>query len=673
MNHSIPSPVEQRSTTRRRFTGAVAILAALGLAAVPIATGTQAQAAPNDLSEAQAQVLRSDLLKAPLANLGYILTGNPSNPGPGSNAFDVSLLANESIDLGGVELPLFGPGGLINLDGLGALNSYSESPTAIASRASAGVIGRDGAIAAGPNAGVGADPAYFDLTQVLEQLNISDLTKQVLDQARLEIGALASSAKQEKTEVTSQYTIAGINLKLRSPMLAELTGTLKTALDQAVAPINDLVSGSGALGQLLDTVKNTIAGGSIPGVSTLRVDSSTVTLEGLDTAVQTATQGLLGSPLSTPSGSVLVDLSTGTISVDLAKLVKESGGGDLNSLPPNTELLSDTLIEAVLSGITEALQSITTKIADSLTEALNNVKVTMVFGVSAGCVTVLGVETCVAKGNVTVTGSLADFSGVSGKSPAISTTLAAAGIDFGSGIANLIKPVLDNAISSTTGPLIKTAIASVTDQLPTVVGSVTGPVLDTLRPVLEQVLARVANVTINEQPTKAPLNGVADLGTDSFTVRALSLTLLPNNGRGPATKFSLASSTVRVTEAGVGTADSNANANSAANANAAAASAANANANSAANANAATSANSAANANAAAASAANANANSAANANANGASSGAGYSTSALAVTGSNNPAPFLIGAAALLLLGAVLLIGAKARRNTAGSPSSEL
>ncbi|MCB8808783.1 hypothetical protein LJD48_27960, partial [Escherichia coli] len=76
-----------------------------------IATGTQAQAAPNDLSEAQAQVLRSDLLKAPLANLGYILTGNPSNPGPGSNAFDVSLLANESIDLGGVELPLFGPGG----------------------------------------------------------------------------------------------------------------------------------------------------------------------------------------------------------------------------------------------------------------------------------------------------------------------------------------------------------------------------------------------------------------------------------------------------------------------------------------------------------------------------------------------------------------------------------
>lgn len=660
MSTSISPPVPRRNKTKKLITAAVASLAAAALLGAPVVMSTQAQAAPGDLSEAQAQVLRSDLLKAPLANLGYTKTGNPSNPGPENGTLDVGLLADESVNLGAVQVPLFGAGGLVNLGGLGALNSYSESATPATSRASSGVIGQNGAISVSPEGGVGADPAYVDLSQVLDQLNVSGLTDQVLDQARIEIGAFASEAAQENTVVTSSYAIAGLKLKLRSPLLATLPGTLESSLNQAVTPINNLVSGSGALNQLLNTLKSTIENGSIPGVSALRVDSAKVSLDGLDSAVQSATKELIGSPIGNPSGSVLVDLSTGTISLDLAKLLKESGGGDLNSLPPNTELLSDRLIKAVRDGIADSLQGLTTRATDALTKALSTVKITMVLGVSAGCVSVLGVETCVAKGNVTVTGSLADFSGTSGKSPAVSTTLAAAGIDFGSGINDLIKPVIDTAISSTTGPLVKTAIATATDQLPVLMESVTDPILNALQPVLDQVLARVASVTINEQPTEAPLNSSGDLGAGSFTVRALSVRLLPGDAASRAAKLSLASSTVKVTKADDGNVDSNADAGSSANANANSDS----DANTAANANAGSSAN--ANANS------SGNPNAAANANANGASNGSGSSKGSLAATGSNDPAPFLIGAALFLLLGAALVAAALSRRSKVEGTSSK-
>jgi hypothetical protein len=365
-------------------------------------------------------------------------------------------------------------------------------------------------------------------------------------------------------------------LGLRSPLVGSLPSRLETALTEAVAPINDLVASDGLLTELLGTIKKTINDGSIAGVSSLRVDSSTVTLNGLETAVKGVTQELLGSPISNSSGSLTIDLSTGMIKVDLAKLLKETGVGDLNNLPPNTNLLSDTSIEAVLQGIAEAVQGLTSKVAAAATSALNNVKVTMNLGVSAGCTTVLGVENCLAKGEVTVTGSLADFSGSSGTSPAITTTLAAAGIDFGTGIVNLVKPVLDNAIATTTGPLLKTAIATVTDQLPSVVESTTAPILSTLEPILKQALAQAVRVTINEQPTAAPRNGVGDLGPGSFTMRALSMELLPElAGNTGSPLISLGSASVRVAEA------PDANANTAANANASSASNANANASSA--------------------------------------------------------------------------------------------
>ncbi|WP_343876518.1 choice-of-anchor G family protein [Arthrobacter russicus] len=631
----------------------------------------------SDLAESEAQVVRSNALSAPLASLGYATTGNPSNPSQQSNALNLDLLADQFLELGGVQLPVFGSTGLLNLGSLGALNSFSESLTQQTSRASSGVLGDNGAIAVDQDGGVGTSPAYLDLIQLMKQLNITGLTDQVLDQARLDIGALATEVAQNTKDVSGRYAIAGLELGLRSPLVGSLPSRLETALTEAVAPINDLVASDGLLTELLGTIKKTINDGSIAGVSSLRVDSSTVTLNGLETAVKGVTQELLGSPISNSSGSLTIDLSTGMIKVDLAKLLKETGVGDLNNLPPNTNLLSDTSIEAVLQGIAEAVQGLTSKVAAAATSALNNVKVTMNLGVSAGCTTVLGVENCLAKGEVTVTGSLADFSGSSGTSPAITTTLAAAGIDFGTGIVNLVKPVLDNAIATTTGPLLKTAIATVTDQLPSVVESTTAPILSTLEPILKQALAQAVRVTINEQPTAAPRNGVGDLGPGSFTMRALSMELLPElAGNTGSPLISLGSASVRVAEAPDANANTaaNANASSASNANANASSASNANANasSASNANANASSASNANANASSASNANANASSASNANANASSAsnantaanGSGSSLGALAVTGSNDPTPLLLGAGLLGLLGAGLLMAVRTQRN---------
>ncbi|WP_158539329.1 choice-of-anchor G family protein [Renibacterium salmoninarum] len=209
---------------------------AASLVALPLA-GT-AVAVPTDQSEGQAQVLRSDLFaNIPVANLGFTNTGNPSNPGPSSTPLNLGLLVNENVNLGSLTLPLIGNGtngGLLNLGALGALNSYSTSPSGTKSSASSGLVGADGAIQVSPGSGVGANPAYVDLTSLFGQLGIAGLTNEILDQARVELGALASQADQTGTAITSKYVFAGLNLKLRSPLVAKLSAALTTAINTAI-------------------------------------------------------------------------------------------------------------------------------------------------------------------------------------------------------------------------------------------------------------------------------------------------------------------------------------------------------------------------------------------------------------------------------------------------------
>src|SRR5699024_1226775 len=89
-----------------------------------------------------------------------------------------------------------------------------------------------------------------------------------------------------------------------------------------------------------------------------------------------------------------------------------------------------------------------------------------------------------ASGGVTITGSLADFAGLSGNQPSVDTDLVLAGLNLGL-ILNPVTSLVIGAIGGTLGPVVTEALDLVTDGLtPTVTGLVTG-LLSPLDPILE--------------------------------------------------------------------------------------------------------------------------------------------------------------------------------------------
>ena len=85
--------------------------------------------------------------------------------------------------------------------------------------------------------------------------------------------------------------------------------------------------------------------------------------------------------------------------------------------------------------------------------------------------------------------------------------------------------------------MLTTVPAQLTDTLQ---DAVIDPLLTSLSPVLDGVLSQIVGLTINDQPSPG------QLGPDSFTVRAVSVSLLP---AGPAAEVNLAASTVRISDA----------------------------------------------------------------------------------------------------------------------------
>lgn len=267
--HKLSPPANRR----RKGSRSIAIGTAAAVVIAPALFMSQAafaaDADPTAKSAAQGQLINVDLLNLDLASVGFTQTSFPSNTGPDVGQLDLGLLGNETIDLGnGLQLPLLKNAqgqGLLHLGELGAASSYSESLSDASSKASSGVLGSGGAIAVSPNTGVGVDPAYVDLTDLLGQLNVSGLTDLVLDQARVELGGIATSAESSSDVVTSKYVLAGANLKVRSPLVGSIATDLGAVVQTAVKPVNDLVETNGALGKLLNTLKTTLNTFSLGG------------------------------------------------------------------------------------------------------------------------------------------------------------------------------------------------------------------------------------------------------------------------------------------------------------------------------------------------------------------------------------------------------------------------
>ncbi|WP_312172007.1 choice-of-anchor G family protein, partial [Microbacterium sp.] len=537
--------------------GATAAAVVLASALIPSAANALDAANPNDPSVAQGQIIQ---LPAPLlggldiAALGHTITSNPAAAGPELGGLDVSLLQTLGIQVGAVNLPLVSDGtnsGLLQLGDLGAAQSYSSSPSQTQSTASSGTITSGGAIDAGAIDGSVA-PANLELTGLLSQLGLTGVTDGIVDQASVSIGALASTATSDLDVVTSEYRIADLGVDLHSQLLDTLADTLDTTVQGALTPVSNLVGPGGALSTLLGTVTSTLEALNLSalGIPVIGVDAtdSDVSIAGLDAVGANVATQVLSTPLENTTGSVLVDLETGTISVDLARILVETGAGaDLNSLPANTPVLAASTIAAIQQGVTSALtgthpNSLNGKLSNILTTTLNELQVTLQVDVNLTAV-LLGT---VATGGVTVQGSLAQFAGTNPAPPTVTSDLALAGLNLGT----ILTPVLTavtGAISTTTGPLVNTALTSVVPGLQTTLAGITGPLLGALDPVLQGVLSGIATITINEQ------NEPGDIAGDSFTVRALGINLLPAVGGG--VELDLGSSTVKAAAAAVAAVD----------------------------------------------------------------------------------------------------------------------
>ncbi|MHC6177628.1 choice-of-anchor G family protein [Glutamicibacter sp. X7] len=501
--HVDTSPVKVRK--RRRGARVLAGALATSLFALPVVGA--ANAAPTDNSEALGQILDANLLNIDLADAASSTAGNPSATGPVRNPLNLSLLdSSVSLDLGGgLNLPLIsdaGNGGLLELGELGVAHSFASTPSATNAIGSAGAVAEDGAISVSPDSGNG--PARVDLTQLFDQLNVSGLTDQILSEANLELGALASRAEKNGTTVTRDYTIADAKLNLTSPAVGELTTELGNVVDVAGTTLNAAVGDGGVLSSLIGSLENI----SLLG---LGVDTAQIHIDGLNDALNVVKTEVLQGVITSDTGLVSVDLGTGEVTVDLAKLV----GGDLNGQAPNTQLLSQPMIEAITTELTTVLSNVATDLNDKLVAAINEVQL----------VIDLDVSLLVGNVGVQVVGSLGDFAGTSGNSPQV----------IGSGLGSLVAPLL-SAVVDIVRPVVGTLLTDAVGAVKPAVDGIVTSVVTPLAPVLDDVIAQLLSITLNEQ-------GAKDLsGTEGVYVSALTLTLLPS---AQAAKISLATSAVR--------------------------------------------------------------------------------------------------------------------------------
>jgi hypothetical protein len=289
----------------------------------------------------------------------------------------VSVLGTKLIDMpAGLQLNL---GRVINL---GAAEQYAQAQSNGSSMAATGAVNGDGGIGVG-RLDTGVDgSASIDLNALLGTKFAS-----VLTDLNLQSSAIASQATGVLRNASGSYTLANLNLSFTSPAIAGLSGKVTEAL----GPLNgQLASLDGPDGQLAGAVNSAVSqispllnltGGNANVSANVAVD--------LNSVVQPLLTGVYGD------GAVSFNLETGAVTVNLAKLL----GGDINSEPVGTEVLSDKVVNQILTGITGTVNTLVDQIAARVRTALDNapVNVDATVNVLTAQAPLLG-QTCVAGG-----------------------------------------------------------------------------------------------------------------------------------------------------------------------------------------------------------------------------------------------------------------------------------
>ncbi len=444
----------------------------LGTAAALVlvgATTLSAQAAPGDTSNATGQYLGGSLLgldAALVASLGGESATSSGTDQTNANNLNVGVLGAVTLTApGGIQLPL----------GLGSAGVVSQYASALGSGASVGASGLTSAagdIGTGitPAPGVAPGPLHVNLGQAVTSLGLPSVSE--LANLDLTAGVTAARAAQASpAAATGSYSLADVGLTFDSATIAGLSA----AINARVATVQGLVDGLAGPGGTLASVLDALPLGVV--TTTATVDPSNL---------GAAVAPLLTGPITDPANpGVTIDLSTGTVSVDLAAITA------LEGLPANTSLLTDAVINTIGARISGVVTSLLTRVQTTLTNTVNALHIQAT--TSLGIVPVVTIDETI--------GQLlaADTSGI-----------ALAGIALT--IPGLLGTIIADLTSTATSPLgaISASIAGLES-------AVIAPVTSTLVPALKPVLNGVLQLTVNNQSTAA---GV-------FTETGLRATVLP--------------------------------------------------------------------------------------------------------------------------------------------------
>lgn len=338
--------------------GATATVAVIG--ALTLAAPLSASAADRPESYAKGQFLSGSLLGTDLGKVlraQYAEAHNDGTQGTRSDTNPLKVTALNSLQVGSgqsVDLPL---GDFLHL---GAAEQVAQANSDGSSVGASGAVNDDGGLAVSGGSTPNAN-ATFDLQKLIGSQFASTLAD-----LKLELGAISASAHGDLTQASGSYKLADAKLSFTSPAVAQLTQKVDTALDSVNT---DLGSITGKGGDLVSTLN-----GLLPlSGSGLNLLGNGVTVNAsIDTGdLKAAVRDLLTAEFK--EKGLDVNLETGSVSLDLAKLV----GGNLNGLAPGTELINDKIITAVLDSITSQVASISDQVIAKVTAVLNAAKVTI--------------------------------------------------------------------------------------------------------------------------------------------------------------------------------------------------------------------------------------------------------------------------------------------------------
>ncbi|MBB5790610.1 choice-of-anchor G family protein [Jiangella mangrovi] len=476
-----------------------------------------ASAAEGDESRAAARFLSGEVLGTDLDSLVELAGVEVENLGEAepvtdANPLDLTVLDTLNVSLpGGVQLPLS------DIIQLGAVNQWASAEDGGTSHAATGAVADNGGVGTGAEAGFPGN-ATFDLTDLL-----GDALTDLIADLELELGAVSSEAHLapagEEFEVTRDYEIAGGQLTLTLPLLADLLPAVQDAVGTVDEVVNGLAGPEGTIAQTLSTVEGLLSLLSVAGVENPDITVS------LETDLAGAVEELLNTTLGEGTG-VELNLGAGTLVIDLDTLA-----GGLNDQAPNTELLSNAVIDQLAETIGTLLDTLVTDIVETVENALRaatlDIKIyAEVGGLLSGTL------------DLQLTGTLADV--ITGEAEFVNNS---SGVVIGL-ISSLIAPVLDTLIT-TVGGLVEDLVFAEGGPLTTLgetVAGLVGSLTDQLTPVGE-LLASILSIKLNVQDDQpaTPVSALARAADGPYSVAALEVTALPS---APVAVVTLAESTV---------------------------------------------------------------------------------------------------------------------------------